>query len=160
MCIVIDFSVCGGLIYLWKIEWSDTRGGIHVPEILIRDRIGVSASYLQYARIIKLARESLFAILLRLGREDGERAPEANAPLLAGRQARLIKRQAVPRVTDDVWGGAPVVTRSRIQLPDDLSADSYEVVEIRIIVTLHDALERSTFQANASLFYQKKKDLN
>lgn len=78
-------------------------------------------------------------------------------PLLAGRQARLIKRQAVPRVTDDVWGGAPVVTRSRIQLPDDLSADSYEVVEMRIIVTLHDALETFYVSNKCVSFFRKKR---
>jgi len=72
--------------------------------------IGVSATSLQYARIIKLARESARDFV------PPRAARKANALLFSRdasrREARLIKRQAVPRVTNDVWGGAPAVTRS------------------------------------------------
>jgi len=54
--LVMDFSVCGGSIYLWKIGWSDTREGIYVVEILIRDRClgnfsAVCAYYKAYKRV-------------------------------------------------------------------------------------------------------------
>lgn len=147
---VTQFSVRGGSIYQWKIGQSDTWRWTLVREMLIRDRIGVPGISRQPARIYK-AREREREMELELQPLlylPGARMREcvsirSEYTLVAGcivPRARLIKRQGVSHVTNVMWRGSRgySLQLSRIQLPDDLSVDCNEVMEIRNIVTLRD----------------------